>query len=405
MDLKHMIKRRSIKFLEKLHNMDMMFEAYLTHESGVLEPDDIPRTNNPVWILGKQYNAVQDLELIRRDITSRLWFTYRKGFVPIGDSGHTSDKGWGCMLRCGQMVIAQALLFLHLGRDWQWDVNSKEESYLKILKMFEDRRTAPYSIHQIALTGASEGKAVGEWFGPNTVAQVLKKLAVYDDWSSIVFHVALDNTLVVSQVSKLCTTTKRAGAGPPWKPLVLIIPLRLGITDINPVYISGIKKCLEFPQSLGVIGGKPNHALYFIGYVGNDVIFLDPHTNQNIGSVYDKELDSEKKLDATYHCPQANRLHILHMDPSIAVCFLCKTESEFTSLCSQIRSDLRPEPQPLFELIEDPIQDWEPQVRQSSSSERGQHPVGVPIGTPSCSSVRKPRHGTEGSDDDFEFLG
>jgi cysteine protease ATG4 len=40
--------------------------------------------------------------------------------------------------------------------------------------MFEDRRAAPYSIHQIALMGASEGKEVGQWFGPNTVTQVLK---------------------------------------------------------------------------------------------------------------------------------------------------------------------------------------------------------------------------------------
>jgi cysteine protease ATG4 len=40
--------------------------------------------------------------------------------------------------------------------------------------MFEDRRTAAYSIHQIALMGASEGKEVGQWFGPNTVTQVLK---------------------------------------------------------------------------------------------------------------------------------------------------------------------------------------------------------------------------------------
>jgi len=58
---------------------------------------------------------VSELEDIRRDIRSRLWFSYRKGFVPIGDTGITSDKGWGCMLRCGQMVVAQALLFLHLG--------------------------------------------------------------------------------------------------------------------------------------------------------------------------------------------------------------------------------------------------------------------------------------------------
>lgn len=40
--------------------------------------------------------------------------------------------------------------------------------------MFEDKKSAPYSIHQIALMGVSYGKQVGEWFGPNTIAQVLK---------------------------------------------------------------------------------------------------------------------------------------------------------------------------------------------------------------------------------------
>lgn len=49
-----------------------------------------------------------------------------------------------------------------------------DETYLRILRMFEDIKCAPYSIHQIALMGVSEGKQVGEWFGPNTIAQVLK---------------------------------------------------------------------------------------------------------------------------------------------------------------------------------------------------------------------------------------
>lgn len=116
-----------------------------------------------------------ELEIIRRDILSKIWFTYRKGFIPIGgEDGLTSDKGWGCMLRCGQMVLAQALISLHLGREWYWTSECRDPTYLKILKRFEDRRQAPYSIHQIALMGASEGKDVGQWFGPNTVAQVLK---------------------------------------------------------------------------------------------------------------------------------------------------------------------------------------------------------------------------------------
>lgn len=37
--------------------MDMLFDAYLTHESLQCEPDDIPCTSDPVWILGKKYDA------------------------------------------------------------------------------------------------------------------------------------------------------------------------------------------------------------------------------------------------------------------------------------------------------------------------------------------------------------
>lgn len=133
-----------------------------------------------------------ELTDIRSDIRTLIWITYRRNFPSIGDSGMTADSGWGCMLRTGQMVLAQALCRLHLGRDWRWtytdsvtiqsmiDDDSKQveyDNYMKyrqILKMFADLKTAPYSIHQIALMGACEGKNVGEWFGPNTVAQVLK---------------------------------------------------------------------------------------------------------------------------------------------------------------------------------------------------------------------------------------
>ena len=63
---------------------------------------------------------------------SRLWFTYRKNFrpigklivmvgtesvyAPLGDTGYTCDSGWGCTLRCGQMMLGQALVLRHLGR-------------------------------------------------------------------------------------------------------------------------------------------------------------------------------------------------------------------------------------------------------------------------------------------------
>lgn len=56
-----------------------------------------------------------------------------------------------------------------------------------------------------AQMGVSEGKDVGQWYGPNTVAQVLKKLAAFDEWSNIAVHVALDNTVVKEDISKQYT--------------------------------------------------------------------------------------------------------------------------------------------------------------------------------------------------------
>lgn len=70
--------------------------------------------------------SILELDVIRRDITSLIWLTYRKGFIPIGDDdGLTSDKGWGCTLRCGQMVLAQALVRIHMNRDWIWTPDTR----------------------------------------------------------------------------------------------------------------------------------------------------------------------------------------------------------------------------------------------------------------------------------------
>uniref|UniRef100_A0A8C5GH74 Cysteine protease n=1 Tax=Gouania willdenowi TaxID=441366 RepID=A0A8C5GH74_GOUWI len=255
--------------------------------------EDFPETSEPVWILGKNYNALTEKEDILSDITSRLWFTYRKNFPPIGGTGPTSDTGWGCMLRCGQMILGEALLCRHLGRDWRWAQGQKpREEYISILNAFIDKKDSYYSIHQIAQMGVGEGKPIGQWYGPNTVAQVLKKLAVFDTWSRLVVHVAMDNTVVIEEIKRLCmpwldaaeSAEAAVGGGVNgclegacalseeetalWRPLVLLIPLRLGLSDINEAYIETLKQCFMLPQSLGVIGGKPNSAHYFIGYVG-----------------------------------------------------------------------------------------------------------------------------------------
>ena len=68
------------------------------------------------------------------DCEARIWLTYRSGFPPIPKSpdasmtlsvrlrniaekqGFTSDTGWGCMIRSGQCLLANALSVLKMGR-------------------------------------------------------------------------------------------------------------------------------------------------------------------------------------------------------------------------------------------------------------------------------------------------
>ncbi|KAI7693003.1 hypothetical protein SSS_03573 [Sarcoptes scabiei] len=336
--------------------------------------------------------------------------TYRRNFPSISDTAYTSDSGWGCMLRCGQMVMARAFIILHLGRSWRWnysdlksikrllsltdeDGNNLKELddyllYRSILKLFLDTKTAAYSIHQISLMGVTEGKNVGQWFGPNTIAQVLKKLSVFDKMNSIKIYVALDNIVFLKDISQNCSTQliqQRAITHQEsndfhevsnWKPLLLFIPLRLGLAEINPIYFKSLKTTFTFPQTLGILGGRPNHALYFIGCSDNDLIYLDPHTTQESVDLVDdlsEMLKTDRESiedfsndqprnefsdDFSYHCDRPYRISINNIDPSLSLCFFCKTEEDFNQWAYLCLHKLMREEQPLFEMMNERPKYW-----------------------------------------------
>ncbi|CAF1238091.1 unnamed protein product [Rotaria sordida] len=309
-----------------------------------------------LYILGIKYKTPHDIYAITDDIISRFWFTYRSGFAPIGGpSGPTKDAGWGCMMRCGQMMLAEAYLrfFLPAGRYFRWRPNISDPMYWEILNMFIDKRHSSYSIQQIVQMGNSEGKNIGQWFGPNTIAQVLRRIASNEFDKQVHVHVAMDNTLALDEIRKLCQKNsqipnlikKSNDSQTTWKPLVIIIPLRLGLNDVNIEYIDQLKLCFRLPQTLGFIGGKPNHAHYFIGYLQNDeLLYLDPHVTQ---MHVDTTVISD---DSSYHCDRINRMKFSGLDPSLALAFGCKTESEFDDLIMKLRQSLPS--RPMFEICE-----------------------------------------------------
>ena len=54
--------------------------------------------------------------------------------------------------------------------------------------------------------------------------------------------------------------------------LLLIVPLRLGLGKVvDKVYVPGLLRLFQLPQSVGCIGGTPHRSLYFVGAKGTVV--------------------------------------------------------------------------------------------------------------------------------------
>ncbi|XP_065178015.1 cysteine protease ATG4B-like [Sycon ciliatum] len=337
------------------------------------------------WILGQKYSLPNDEDKIAERIRSCLWFSYRKNFRPIGSTGYTSDSGWGCTMRCGQMLLAEALSRLHLPADFRWRENHDNIQYRFLLQQFLEVPGSLYSLQQIAQMGVDQGRNVGDWFGPNTMCQVVKSLSSYDNWSNIAVHIAMDLTIVEEEVRASATASGKearpgaagkstspapdvslcgrsvadgglsvqeaqasAAAAISFRPVLLLVPLRLGLDKFEGRYTQPLLACFSLPQSVGIIGGKPRHALWFIGHRDGKLVYLDPHTTQ--ASLQYSEVANFS--DSTYHTSSAGKMKPSELDPSVALGFFCKTREELDDLFLRLRQDVASVGPSMFELHE-----------------------------------------------------
>ena len=51
---------------------------------------------------------------------------------------------------------------------------------------------------------------------------------------------------------------------------------------MNSRYIPQLLEVLTWPQSAGIVGGRPGSSLYFIGCQDQSILFLDPHEVQQV---------------------------------------------------------------------------------------------------------------------------
>ena len=52
--------------------------------------------------------------------------------------------------------------------------------------------------------------------------------------------------------------------------------------QVNSRYVPQLQEVLQWPQSAGIVGGRPSSSLYFVGHQGESVLFLDPHEVQEV---------------------------------------------------------------------------------------------------------------------------
>lgn len=191
---------------------------------------------------------------------------------------------------------------------------------------------AAFSALHIIQTGRDLGVPIGHQFNPSLLARVLKaRSRSREDMPFDVYHVR-------NGIINEAALRKRG------KPILLLIPLRLGAAHLNPEYCALIKASLASPYSLGIIGGRAARAFYIVGYQDESLLYLDPHVLQRSCTNMDEIIRSRQ-----YHTRTVCELFWPQLNPTLLFGFLCRGPSEADGLIKSLWAV--PVPMPVFSFV------------------------------------------------------
>ncbi|OQS01068.1 cysteine protease family C54 [Thraustotheca clavata] len=330
-------------------------------DASSMSTDNVQLTPMATYVLGVHHSSAESLV---QHLQSIIWLTYRRDFAQMVPYEFTSDAGWGCMLRTAQMMLCEALLrnlSIHRTTRFCWkDNETLAPEVVQVLRSFVDSPKEEdgcfYAIHRMVQVGMKYDMLPGEWYGPTTAAQVLRDLVNAQIDSNLCMYVPQDGVIYTDEINKLCVTkwvheqpsTSNASVlydpllnppkidtSAPWnKSIFILIPLRLGLDQLNTTYIPALTQVFEFPQSLGIIGGKRGHSVYFVGARGHQFHILDPHTVHPTTEV-DGSFPTATHA-RTIHSTDHLVMEVDYIDPSLAVGFYCRNRQDYNDLCTRL---------------------------------------------------------------------
>ena len=349
-----------------------------------------------IHIFNKSFSQVNE-EFMNKKINSIIKFTYRNDYKPQinskNNSIYNSDCGWGCMIRSSQMILARALykifkyeekqkgkiidknyllksvIYFFLDNNLKLIQNEKGktntyygmENYITKLKSYNEKNIfgtkreicsiePPFSIQKICIIGEILGKTCGEWFSDfdlpkiynliNEPFNVLPNVKINHYNSNLELSHLIERCLKEMPKEKEDSKEKFIVFNDKKyifnKMGIIFISIRLGLESISSEYYPAIKKLFECKEFIGFIGGKVNSASYFIGYINNDLLFIDPHYNQK--SVNDLETEGI----SSYINKTIYKLPLTNLQTALTLCFLCRDMEEyinFLRFCKIVSND------------------------------------------------------------------
>ena len=295
-----------------------------------------------------------------------IYFCYRKNIYPMNTRLKITlsrDSGWGCMIRCGQMLMSRAI-YKYL----KSEKNSTEKAIIEVIKLFldvpydlknipnfftsiltknpyinnETKILPPFSIQMHCFLGNLYNKYAGEWFSDVNICQNYKDLNdnlnifpnlkifsfiselnmadVMEKCFEIVNNLDNNENIDITTFNNKKYIFKKSG--------LIFVSMRLGITKVSGEYYSSIKYLFQCKECIGIIGGETNLAHYFIGYndKGN-LIYLDPHITRE-GVV---ELNKDSIIN-DYLNKNLLELSMNDMSTALSAGFLFRNKNEFEDL-------------------------------------------------------------------------